>query len=99
MERYLWTKFGAIVTNNNRFLKNSTALYSTNAEVEIYRAEDFATAWLQSGDRGKASGDHPGRWAPPPGTVVVSGDLPVMKLTSPKQKVTSDGRLQHAPVI
>ena len=42
---YLWTKFGAMVTNNNRFLKKSTAVYSKNAEVEIYRAGDFVTAW------------------------------------------------------
>ena len=42
--RYLWTKFGAMVSNNNnRFLKKSTA-YIKNANVEIYRAEDFVTA-------------------------------------------------------
>ncbi len=82
VERYLWTKFAAMVTNNNRFLKKSTALYSKNAEVEIYRAEDFVTAWLQSGDCRKARSDRPGHRAPPPGTVVLSGDLPVVKLTA-----------------
>ena len=77
----------------------ATALYSKNAEVEINRAEDFVTAWLQSGDRGKARGDRPGRRAPPSGTVVLSGDLPVVKLTPPKPRVTSGGRLRQATAV
>ncbi len=61
--------------------------------------EDFVTTWLQRGDCRKARVDHPGQRALPPDTVVVGGDLLVMKVTPPHPRVTSGGNIGQATAI